>query len=103
MSGKPISDNKQIVYLFIFALVLLGAMVFAYHHTLHSPFLLDDGPNIVQNPYVRIDSLSLESFKKVFSPYQPSSRRPVANLSFAFNYMVMILSASISSIFLFIS
>ena len=88
MPDKPIGDNNPRVYLFLFALVLLGGVALSYHHTLHSPFLLDDGPNIVQNPYIRIDSLSLESFKKVFSPYQPSSTRPLANLSFALNYIV---------------
>lgn len=88
MSYEPTSHTVKRVHAGIIFLVLLGAIGLGYHHTLHSPFLLDDGVNIVQNPYIQIDSLSLESLKKVFSPYQPSYTRPVANLSFALNYFL---------------
>lgn len=72
----------------IFACGLLSLAVFlGYHHTLQSPFLLDDGPNIVKNPYIQIQDLSFDSLQKVFSPEQPSARRPVASLSFALNYL----------------
>ncbi len=81
------NDNKNRIYSAIFLFVLLGAIALGYGHTLNSPFLLDDWPNIVRNPYIRIDSLSFSSLGKVFSPYQPSNR-PVANLSFALNYLV---------------
>ncbi len=58
-----------------------------YGNTLHAPFLFDDYDNIVQNGYVRIDALSYKALADAAFK-SPSSSRPVANLSFALNYLV---------------
>ncbi len=87
MSNIQLSNNKNRIYNAVFLLALLCAIAVGYGHTLNSPFLFDDEPNIVQNPYIRIDNLSFASLGKVFSPDQPSYTRPLANLSFALNYL----------------
>ncbi len=87
MPQTVITIQKRRIYITFACGFLVLAVFLGYHHTLHSPFLLDDGPNIVQNPYIQINDLSLDSLKKVFSPEQPSARRPVASLSFALNYL----------------
>ena len=66
------------------AIVILGVLIYA--NTLNSPFAFDDFPNIVENPHVRISDFGLESI--IDSGTQsPSARRPVANISFAVNYL----------------
>lgn len=72
----------------LFPFLLCIGILAGYYHSLSGPFVLDDEPNIVRNPYIRMDSLDRASLGKVFSPYQPSASRPAANLSFALNYLV---------------
>ena len=70
----------------LFALVSLALVCTAiYGHTLHAPFVLDDYYHITQNPHIRVTDLNPAAlYAAAFD--SPSSRRAVANLSFALNY-----------------
>ena len=77
---KPASVHTSVLLLI---LVILVSLVYA--NTLDVPFIFDDIPNIVDNPHIRWTRFSLDdvidaAFKS------PSSRRPVANVSFALNH-----------------
>ena len=73
--------QKQEFYL----LVLLGVFIFmAYSNSAGSPFIFDDRVNILENTYIRITDLSFASILNGLKG--PLAVRPVANLSFAFNY-----------------
>lgn len=65
---------------------LVLAIVLAYAHTIHAPFLFDDTGAILENPTIRrLDSLA------IFTPPTDGSTttgRPVVNVTFAFNYAV---------------
>lgn len=67
----------------VLVLVLVCAII--YGHTLHTPFVFDDFHNITENTHIRVTDLNLRGlFSAGFK--SPSSRRPVANISFAINY-----------------
>lgn len=75
------------------ALRFLPPLLFAilglalYWHTLPFDFVFDDKQNIVDNPHIRIDSLSLDQLREAgFDSY--AGRRPLANISFAINYLL---------------
>jgi hypothetical protein len=66
-------------------LVLLAVTVcLVYANTLDNQFVFDDS-RIYNNPYIRITSLDWDSLRQVVLHSEPATR-PVANLSFAFNY-----------------
>jgi hypothetical protein len=68
----------------IFACALLVA---AYWPGLHGSFFFDDLPNILTAEGLRLESLSVESLRQVFSStHSGLSGRPVAQLSFALNH-----------------
>ena len=54
-------------------------------NTLDVPFYLDDRPNIVENPYVRLTDLTSKNIACAAFK-SPLPNRPIANLSFALNY-----------------
>jgi len=64
-------------------LAVLGLLIYA--HTLESPFVFDDGFNIVNNAGIRLTELSWDGLKKAVWG-SPSRNRPTAYLSFALNY-----------------
>ena len=67
-------------------LVLLAALVFAvYSNSLQVPFLFDDISNIKENPHIQLAELSLKEIAEAAFK-SPLRNRPVANISFAFNY-----------------
>ena len=67
--------------------VLLLTVFLTYSHALHSPFVFDDIPNIVENPHLRIHSISFqEIWDALFK--SPAKHRPLANLTFAFNILL---------------
>lgn len=70
-----------------FGLLTVLAVLAVYGRTLQSPFLFDDHANIVQNGFLKIDTLNRDSIVYVLEAPHPSSRRKLANLSFAFNYL----------------
>ena len=45
--------------IFLLAFVVLVFLI--YSNTLNAPFILDDGPNIENNPHIRLTGLSLEN------------------------------------------
>ena len=73
--------KNEILLLALLAIVV----ILIYADTLTAPFILDDIGNILNNPHIRIPSLSWENILRA-SFDSPESNRPVANLSFALNY-----------------
>ncbi len=61
-------------------------LVAIYANSLQGAFVLDDGQNIVTNPFIRISSLSLRELRQVLSAKQPCSHRILPNITFALNY-----------------
>lgn len=67
-----------------FAGILLAAI---YWSGLHGGFFFDDWASILQEEGVRLETLSAESLRQVLqSGHSGPSGRPIAQLSFAFNY-----------------
>jgi tetratricopeptide (TPR) repeat protein len=69
--------------LFLAALVIAGFLPYA--NSLSGAFILDDLPNIIENPYIRLTDLSINSILTAGRESFLASR-PVANISFALNY-----------------
>jgi protein O-mannosyl-transferase len=66
------------------ALLLFAAAVFLiYANALHAPFIFDDTNNIVENRHIRITRITIE---QVGGLLKNLSSRPVADVTFAFNY-----------------
>jgi tetratricopeptide (TPR) repeat protein len=69
-------------------LLLLTVLIFmVYSDTLTGPFVFDDRPNIQTNTKIKMKQLSLTGLLKAGFE-SPSTRRPVSNISFAFNYFL---------------
>ena len=68
--------------LFILPVLLL----LVYGETLDHPFYFDDTTNITENPHIRLEEFNLVGLKRVVAGGHLTSR-PVANLSFALNYL----------------
>jgi tetratricopeptide (TPR) repeat protein len=67
-------------------LVLLALpVIFIYADTLTSPFIFDDKNNIEENPHIRISRITLKDLAAAAFD-SPMHQRPVAYISFAFNY-----------------
>ena len=73
------SVKRQYFHFFL----LLVAIAVCYANTLKAEWHLDDMQNIVNNQYIKIDSLAPAELKNVF---QSPLARPVASLTFALNY-----------------
>ncbi len=68
-------------------LVVLPVLLLAvYYHTFDYPFYFDDKTNITANSSIRLDEFSLDGLKRAVSGSH-SKNRPVANISFALNYL----------------
>ena len=80
LAGKPYERH-------LLAVILVYCLGFAvYWNSLSVPFVFDDYPNIRDNPSIRLTSLDLDALRAAaFEGY--AQRRPVANLSFALNYV----------------
>ncbi len=65
--------------------LIMGAVV--YGGSLDVPFYLDDYRNILDNPVLRLDELSLSGLQNVVAG-STLRTRPVANITFALNYYV---------------
>lgn len=74
----------------VFLLLLsLVATFIGYRHGLSGTFVFDDGPNIVHNPSIAINDLSLHTLKQAaFSGFSGPLLRPVSMVSFAVNHYV---------------
>jgi tetratricopeptide (TPR) repeat protein len=67
-------------------LAAMALLVFAvYSNSLQVPLLFDDIHNIKDNSHIRLTELSLKGITEAAFA-SPSPTRPVANISFAFNY-----------------
>jgi len=71
----------------IAAIVIAAAGALLYANALESPFAFDDGYNIADNTYLRMSEFSFVSLYEA-ALRSPSSRRPVANMSFALNHLL---------------
>jgi hypothetical protein len=68
-------------------LALILAVTFVYWPGLDGPFILDDLPNIANNPAIHLESLTLENLATAYYAYPGwPIGRPLATLSLAFNY-----------------
>jgi tetratricopeptide (TPR) repeat protein len=78
-------ENPSVAFLIVAAAA--AVTVFAYAGTLTGPFVFDDEHNILHNPHLRIETLSPQAlYAAAFQ--SPIPTRPVANVSFALNYML---------------
>jgi len=73
-----------IIYVAAF-LLLAAAVVLLYSNTFDAPFFFDDSPNIVTNPFVKLDDLSWRSVKRL-AFLSPNRWRWLPNISFGLNY-----------------
>jgi tetratricopeptide (TPR) repeat protein len=69
------------------AVIFAATVITAYSHTLKTPFVFDDLPNIVRNGYLRIQDLSWNSIAYVWQSPHPLKNRKLAYLSFAVSYV----------------
>jgi hypothetical protein len=74
---------------FLFAFCILAATLACYFPGLSGSFVFDDGVNIVKNPHLRIDDLSLASLGQAATSSDAGPlRRPISMMSFALDYYV---------------
>lgn len=72
---------------FLFAFCILAATIACYLPGLSGSFVFDDGVNIVNNPHLRIDDLSLASLKQAAESSDAGPLgRPISMMSFALDY-----------------
>jgi len=67
-------------------LLITAAGSLCYAGTLDAPFIFDDFTNIVDNAHIRLSEIRLDAIAEA-GWQSPSHRRPVANISFALNYL----------------
>ncbi|PIP40866.1 MAG: hypothetical protein COX19_04795 [Desulfobacterales bacterium CG23_combo_of_CG06-09_8_20_14_all_51_8] len=83
---------KETEFKYTLPWLMIVALVFIiYSNTFHSPWILDDFHNIVDNPKIQINSLSIKNIKGSF--YSSLSKpeklyRPLSCFSFAMNALV---------------
>lgn len=80
---KPVEQTHPHHLGRILIICLLGIVI--YSNTLHSPFVLDDTPNIEKNTFIRLTDLDLKGLWDA-GLKSPCPNRPLANVSFALNY-----------------
>lgn len=81
LAGKP----YEVHLLAVIFLYVLGFLV--YFNSFSVPFVFDDYPNIRDNPLIRLTSIGADEISAAaFDSH--AGRRPVANVSFAFNYLI---------------
>lgn len=79
------SKSHTIIFHFLTFILLATATSLLYANTLNVPFFFDDKPNILLNPYLRIENLNWENLKLV-AIKSPNSRRWLPNITFALNH-----------------
>ena len=79
LRSKPFWREAAII------LILASSVFLLYLPTLEYPFVFDDGHNIVNNPYIHMNEITLENLKNAGFK-SPTPNRPLANISFALNY-----------------
>jgi tetratricopeptide (TPR) repeat protein len=91
-SSKDVSQKVQPNFVVKYRMgLLLGGLVvlvlLIYSSGMNGPFIFDDMSNIEYNPHIRLTELSFDGLKKAAFD-SPAGSRPVANVSFAFNYLL---------------
>ena len=66
--------------------VIVTVVTISYSNTFQTPFVFDDIDNIVNNPFLHVNSLSLNSLTKAATETVGSKHRFLPNISFALNY-----------------
>ncbi len=79
------SRSRIIAFHLLSFTLLAAAIALLYSNTYRVPFFFDDKPNIVLNPFLRIDDISWESLKKA-AVMSPNRNRWLPNISFALNH-----------------
>ncbi|MDY6905809.1 MAG: tetratricopeptide repeat protein [Thermodesulfobacteriota bacterium] len=80
--NKIFSSTRVPLLCTIAIIVLTGILI--YSNTFGVPFVFDDVPNIIDNPHIRMTALTPEQLADAVQG--PAGHRPLAYLSFAFNY-----------------
>jgi len=84
--GTPQTPGRRWIFSAYGCLLLVSGII-AYWPSFQVPFQFDDITNIVDNPYLRISSLSPASLASAaFQDFKQN--RPLSNLTFALNYYV---------------
>jgi tetratricopeptide (TPR) repeat protein len=73
------------VHEFIILLAFVVLVFLIYSNTFNAPFILDDRPNIENNPHIRLTGMSLENLRNA-GLQGVSKNRPIPKISFALNY-----------------
>ena len=77
--------DRDVHLLAVIVLYVLGFAV--YFNSFAVPFVFDDYPNIRDNPSIRLTSLAPDEL--IAAGFEShASRRPIANMSFAINYLI---------------
>jgi len=78
------NKKKQLVFypIILFFCIIAGIL---YAKSLHSPFLFDDRPYILEDPAIRMTEISWSTIKTAAFDSRPKHRY-LANISFALNY-----------------
>lgn len=72
---------------FFIAFCILAATIVCYFPGLSGFFVFDDGVNIVKNPHLRIDELSMAALQQAAASSDAGPlRRPISMMSFALDY-----------------
>jgi tetratricopeptide (TPR) repeat protein len=83
---KPQPKPRSFTLKHLIAIGLMAAIAFiAYSNTFHVPFQFDDYPNIVNEPSVKIDTMTLQRIVELFQHIKDSNRF-FAFFTFALNY-----------------
>lgn len=70
-----------------FFLFLIGiVLIISYQNNLSGVYVFDDFPNIIENPNISINSLTIHDLINFFSIKQPCANRQIVYLSFALNH-----------------
>ena len=78
-------NNKP--WLFTTFLLLIALVAFVFLPGKSGPFIFDDYSNLIENSYIKIDELNLESLRQAaYSLEAGPLKRPIAMTSFALNY-----------------
>lgn len=70
---------------FLAIITIFAAAIMLYANTLQTPFIFDDGFNIVENYRIRLQSLDFTSMKNAVRGV-PTRNRPLTGATFALNY-----------------
>ena len=81
---KPFSEIVLKREALLTAVLLTAIAILSYSDSFNTPFVFDDRNNILENPHIRITTLTPEKVSGVFK--SRSAWRPLANLSFAANF-----------------